>query len=85
MTEEHTHHTHHETENKSFCERFEHAIGGKKTVSFVFLGIGLTLFLLNVSGILAYLPKSYNITLFDISIFSSMILIIYSTYVLHEE
>ena len=86
MEHEHRHHAHNEShEEKSFCKKFEFALGTKRTISLVFLGIGLTLFLLNVSGILAYLPKSYDITSFDISIFASMIMIIYATYMLHEE
>ena len=94
MTEQHLHeHTHehkvnHETtshEEKSFMQKFEHALGGKKVINIVFLGVGLTLFLLNISGILSFLPRSYNITAFDVSVFSSIVIIIYATYALHEE
>lgn len=93
MTHEHTHEHAHEhkqaqettSEEKSLCQRFEHSLGGKKVISTVFLGVGLTIFLLNISGFLSYLPKNYNITSFDLSVFSSMIIIIYATYVLHEE
>ncbi len=94
MTQEHIHeqHTHehkvnHEPshEQKSFIQKFEHALGGKKVINIVFLGVGLTLFLLNISGLLSFLPRSYNITAFDVSVFSSMVIIIYATYALHEE
>lgn len=57
----------------------------RKEVSLIFLGIGLVMFLLNISGLLAFLPKSYSFSAFNISVFSSMLIIIYSTYVLNSE
>lgn len=63
----------------------KYVFGNKKKVSYVFLGIGLTLFLLNISGMLSSLPFSYNFTAFDISVFSSMLIVLYSTYIIHHE
>lgn len=56
-----------------------------KEISLVFLGVGLVMFLLNISGMLAYLPDSYSHSAFNISVFSSMLIIIYATYVLTAE
>lgn len=57
----------------------------KKVISYVFLGVGFSLFLLNISGLLSFMPGKYNVSAFDISVLSSMIIIIYSTYVIHNE
>jgi len=70
---------------KEHIKKFEKVISNQKNVSLVFLGVGLSLFLLNISGILSFLPKSYSFTFFDVSVFSSMIIIIYSVYILHNE
>lgn len=53
-----------------------------REISLVFLGIGLIMFLLNISGLLTHLPESYSHSAFNISVFSSMLIIIYATYVL---
>lgn len=57
----------------------------KKIISYVFLGVGFTLFLLNVSGLLSFMPGKYNVTAYDISVFSSIIIIVYAVYVIHNE
>lgn len=59
--------------------------GGTKKINSVFLGIGLTLFLVNISSFLAYLPSEYSELAFDISVFSSMIIILVAVYNLHEK
>ena len=61
---------------KGYVKEFEKALGSKKTINLVFLGIGLTLFVINVSSMLAFLPSSYNSTAFVISVFSSIIIIL---------
>jgi hypothetical protein len=62
---------------------FEKALGTQRTISLVFLGVGLTLFFLNISTMLSYLPVKYSEIAFDMSIFASMLIIIYATYNLH--
>ena len=56
----------------------------KNAVSYIFLGIGLTLFMLNISTLLSFtLPGKYAFTPFDLSTFGSMIIIIAATYMIH--
>ena len=73
------------SKHKKALKDFNQALGNSKTISYVFLGIGLTLFLLNLSTFLAFLPEKYSVTAFDISTFSSIIIIIYATYVISKE
>lgn len=63
---------------------FKSLIQDQKTVNLVFLGVGLILFMLNVSTLLAYLPVTYSYTLFNISVFSSMIVILVAVYNIHN-
>lgn len=60
-----------------------------KAVSYIFLGVGLTLFLLNISALLGLTIANgaidYNYIGFDVSIFSSILLIVYIVYTLHEK
>ncbi len=67
----------HIKENKSI-------FADEKIISQVFLGIGLMLFLINISSFLSYLPYDYSYLSFDISIFSSILIIVYSVYVLDK-
>ncbi|MEC8220782.1 MAG: hypothetical protein VX028_01810 [Nanoarchaeota archaeon] len=60
-------------------------LGGNKKINAVFLGIGLTIFLINISSFLTYLPVEYSEIAFDISVFSSMIIILVAVYNLHEK
>ena len=73
----------HKTSN--FDREFEKSLGSKKTLSYVFLGIGLCLFFLNISVMLSFLPQSYSFTAFDISVFSSIIMILFAVYILHHD
>ncbi len=59
--------------------------GGTKKINAVFLGIGLCLFLVNISSFLVYLPVDYSEVAFDISVFSSMIIILVAVYNLHDK
>lgn len=60
-------------------------IKDEKKISSIFLGVGLTLFFLNISTFLSFLPKEYSYMSFDLSIFSSIIIIIYSVYILEHK
>lgn len=71
--------------HNGFYRDFEKALGTHKTISLVFLGVGLTLFFLNISTMLSYLPLKYSEIAFDLSVFSSMLIIIYATYNLHMD
>ncbi len=66
-------------------KEFEKALGDNKTVSTIFLGVGLCLFLLNITSMLSFLPDKYSFTAFDISIFSSMVIVLFATYELHRK
>jgi len=57
----------------------------RKIVSLVFLGLGLSLFILNISSMLSFLPLNYNKIAFDMSIFASMLIVIYSVYMIHSD
>lgn len=56
----------------------------QRNISLVALGIGLTLFLINISGMLSELPLKYDAVAFDLSIFSAIFIIIYAVYNLHK-
>jgi hypothetical protein len=64
----------------SFTSRLKRGLGSSSQVNLVFLGIGLTLFLMNLSAFLSFLPRDYSEVFFDISIFSSILIIIIATY-----
>jgi hypothetical protein len=53
-----------------------------KEVSLVFLGVGLTMFLLNITAMLVFIPEQYSFVAFDIAIFASIILILIPIYYL---
>ncbi len=72
---------HENHKEKSFSE----VLGDHKFVSRVFLGVGLALFLLNISSFLAFMPITYDYLAFTISLFNSMLIIIYSVYMLSQE
>ena len=69
---------------KKHIRPFEAILKDRKTTNLVFLGVGLTLFMLNISSFLTYLPKEYSFTAFDISVFSSMVIILITVYNLHK-
>ena len=69
---------------KSFCKGMSKVLGNTRNISLVFLGVGLTLFFLNLATFMSFLPEKYSFAFFDISVFSSMLIIIYSTYNLHS-
>ena len=56
----------------------------ERKVSFVFLGVGLSLFILNISAMMSFNPVKYSYYAFDISVFASMTIVIYTAYVLHN-
>jgi len=68
------------TRHKTFKSIFSDEI----KISQIFLGVGLTLFLMNISSILSFLPKEYSYLSFDISVFSSILIIVYSVYIIHK-
>lgn len=56
-----------------------------KAVSYVFLGVFLLLFGLNLSAMLSFLPMNYSTLAFNISVFSAVLAIVYIVYTLHEK
>ncbi len=54
----------------------------RREVSIFFLGVGIVMFFLNISTFLSFMPSSYSFFAFDISILTSMVLIIFTTYML---
>lgn len=56
-----------------------------KTVSYVFLGIFLAVFGLNLSAMLSFMPMEYSAMAFNVSVFTSAIAIVYIVYTLHEK
>ena len=60
-------------------------ISNKRLVAHIFLGVGLVLFLMNITGMLNFLPRQYSYLSFDISVFSSMLVIIFAVYILHYD
>lgn len=57
----------------------------EKKVSYVFLGVGLSLFILNVAAMMSFNPAKYSYYAFDISVFASMMIVIYTVYILHKD
>jgi hypothetical protein len=55
-----------------------------KNISLVFLGIGLTMFVLNITSYLSFLPAEFNVYLFYTSLISSAFIIGFSSYLLYE-
>lgn len=53
-----------------------------KSVSLIFLGVGLTMFMLNITSMLVFLPVEYSYIAFDISSFASIMLILFPVYYL---
>lgn len=71
---------------KNFCNEFKHFIEKEwKAISYVFLGAGLMIFIMNISAMLSFLPKQYSYLNFDVSVFASILLIVYVVYSLHEK
>jgi hypothetical protein len=56
-----------------------------KAVSYVFLGVFLLLFAINLSAMLSFLPVNYSAMAFNISVFASVLAIVYIVYILHEK
>lgn len=69
-------------ESKSMGHLLEH---NWTAVSYIFLGVGLLMFLLNITAMLSYLPERYSMIAFNISTFGSIILIIYVVHELTEK
>lgn len=56
-----------------------------KKTNFVFLGIGLTLFVMNITTLISFVKDmNYNFMLFNVAIFSSMIIVLMSVYYITE-
>jgi len=71
----------HYQKNESFVELI---LENKDLISYIFLGIGLILFMLNIASLLSFtIPGTYAFTPFDLSTFGSMIIIISATYMIH--
>ena len=51
-----------------------------KTISYIFLGVGITIFVLNLASLLSFMPSSYSVIAFDVSVFASIIIILFSVY-----
>ncbi len=60
-------------------------LGGSNKINNVFLGVGLCLFLINISSFISFLPVNYSEFAFNVSVFSSMIIILVAVYNLHEK
>lgn len=70
---------------QSISSELNKTFGDKKVVGYVFLGIGLSLFLVNISSFISLLPVAYAYLAFNLSIFSSMLLIIIAVHFLTIE
>lgn len=66
---------------KSTLEQVFH---DKKTISYVFLGVGLVLFVMNLTSLITTGTVSYSKALFNVSVFSSMIIILFAVYNIFE-
>ena len=49
-------------------------------LSYVFLGVGITIFILNLASLLSFMPKAYSYVAFDVSVFASIVIILFSAY-----
>lgn len=54
--------------------------GNIKNTNYIFLGVGLTMFIMNVTAFLSFVDGVYSYLFFDLSILSSMIIIIITCY-----
>ncbi len=69
--------------NKDYT--FAQVLAKKKEIGYIFLGVGLALFLLNITSFITFVvTKSYPYILFDISVFSSILVIVYAIYEIHN-
>ena len=69
--------------NTSFIGEFkDFIIKNEERVSYVFLGVGLTIFVLNIASLLTGLELEYKKNEFGISIFLSIVLIVYTVKIL---
>lgn len=56
-----------------------------KEVSYTLLGVGLCIFALNISAMLSVLPMMYDELAFNVSVFGSILMVVYIVYSLHEK
>lgn len=57
-----------------------------KRSRYIFLGIGLTLFVMNITTYISFVrDMSYSFALFNTAIFSAMILILITVYYIYED
>jgi len=73
-----------EQKSKNYKSTLEIIKKNKKNVNYIFLGVGLTLFVLNLSSFISFVNKVYQYTTFDISVFGAMIIILLAVYNIHN-
>jgi predicted tellurium resistance membrane protein TerC len=72
-------------EKKTKEKDFEGLVNSNgKNVAFIFLGVGLAIFVLNIASFLLPYVVDYNYINFDISTFGAVIIILVSTYMITE-
>lgn len=57
----------------------------EKTINVLFLGVGLTLFVINLGTMLSFMPTNYSNLSFNISIFGSILIVVYAIYRITEK
>jgi len=64
-----------------------HIFKDEKIIGHVFLGVGLLLFVLNISAFLNIIPNfipNSTAIIFDVSIFSSIIIVVSAIFLIHK-
>ncbi|MDA3855720.1 MAG: hypothetical protein PF569_05650 [Candidatus Woesearchaeota archaeon] len=65
--------------------KFSTLLSKRKEISYIFLGVGLLLFVLNITSLIGYVNTlEYPFMLFNISIFGSMLLVVFAVYEILE-
>lgn len=54
-------------------------------ITYVFLGVGLTVLIMNLSGILNFPANSYSFNFFNLSTFASILIIVFAVYKISSE
>ena len=52
----------------------------KMNLNYIFLGVGLTLFITNITSLISFVNSAYSFSAFNVSIFSAILIIIMSVY-----
>lgn len=73
-------------EKKGFCHEFGQMLRQNKTfINYIFLGVGLTLFFLNISTFMSFVhDMSYSKAFFNSSVFASILIVLVSVYNITE-